>query len=45
MGFLSNLFSKQTCSFCNKEVGMTKRKKLRDKNYLIKILSENTWNI
>ena len=41
MGFLSNLFSKQTCSFCNKEVGMTKRKKLRDKNYICSDCEKN----
>ena len=41
MGFLSNIFSKQTCSFCNNEVGMLKRKKLKDKNYICSDCEKN----
>jgi len=41
MGFLSNLFSKQTCAFCNNEVGTLSRKKLADKNYICKECEKN----
>lgn len=41
MGFLSNLFSKQTCTFCNKEVGALNRKKLHDGNYICKECEKN----
>lgn len=41
MGFLSNLFSKQTCAFCDKEVGALNRKKLHDGNYICKECEKN----
>ena len=41
MGFFSNLFSKQACIFCEKEVGALSRKKLRDKNYICKECEKN----
>ena len=41
MGFLSNLFSKQTCAFCSKEVGAMKRKKMKDGNYICKECEKN----
>ncbi len=41
MGFLSNLFSKQSCTFCNTEVGALKRKKLHDGNYICKECEKN----
>lgn len=41
MGFLSNLFSKQTCAFCGKEVGALGRKKLQDNNYICKECEKN----
>ena len=41
MGFLSNLFSKQTCAFCDKEVGALSRKKLHDGNYICKECEKN----
>ena len=41
MGFLSNLFSKQKCVFCDKEVGALKRKKLHDGNYICKECEKN----
>ena len=41
MGFLSNLFSKQQCAFCNKEVGALNRKKLHDGNYICKECEKN----
>lgn len=41
MGFLSNLFSKQTCAFCEKEVGALGRKKLKDGNYICKECEKN----
>ena len=41
MGFLSNLFSKQICAFCNKEVGALNRKKLHDGNYICKECEKN----
>ena len=41
MGFISNLFSKQSCVFCNKEVGALNRKKLHDGNYLCKECEKN----
>lgn len=41
MGFFSNLFSKQTCTFCGKEVGALSRKKLRDQNYICKECEKN----
>ena len=41
MGFLSNLFSKQTCAFCEKEVGALGRKKLHDGNYICKECEKN----
>ena len=41
MGFLSNLFSKQTCAFCGKQVGALSRKKLADKNYICKECEKN----
>ena len=34
MGFLSNLFSKQTCELCGKEVGALSRSKLNDGKYI-----------
>ena len=34
MGFLSNIFSKQTCELCGKEVGMLSRAKLKDGKYI-----------
>ena len=41
MGFFSNLFSKQNCTFCNKEVGALGRKKLHDGNYICKECEKN----
>ena len=41
MGFLSNLFSKQTCAFCEKQVGALGRKKLHDGNYICKECEKN----
>jgi len=41
MGFLSNLFSKQKCIFCDKEVGALNRKKLHDGNYICKECEKN----
>lgn len=41
MGFFSNAFSKQTCVFCNNEVGALSRKKLVDKNYICKECEKN----
>ena len=41
MGFLSKLFSKQTCAFCNNEVGALNRKKLHDGNYICKECEKN----
>lgn len=41
MGFLSNLFSKQTCVFCEKQVGALGRKKLSDGNYICKECEKN----
>ena len=41
MGFLSNLFSKQNCCFCDKEVGVMGRKKLHDKNYICSDCEKN----
>ena len=41
MGFLSNLFSKQTCAFCGKQVGALGRKKLTDGNYICKECEKN----
>lgn len=41
MGFLSNLFSKQKCAFCDKEVGALNRKKLHDGNYICKECEKN----
>lgn len=41
MGFFSNLFSKQTCAFCNNQVGALGRKKLTDKNYICKECEKN----
>ena len=41
MSFLSKLFSKQKCSFCNEEVGALKRKKLHDGNYICKECEKN----
>ena len=41
MGFFSNLFSKQTCAFCSKEVGALNRKKLHDGNYICKECEKN----
>lgn len=40
-GFFSNLFSKQTCAFCGKEVGALSRKRLSDKNYICKECEKN----
>jgi len=41
MGFLSNMFSKQTCAFCGNEVGALSRKKLHDGNYICKECEKN----
>ena len=41
MGFISNLFSKQSCVFCSKEVGALNRKKLHDGNYICKECEKN----
>ncbi len=41
MGFFSNLFSKQKCAFCEKEVGALNRKKLHDGNYICKECEKN----
>ena len=41
MGFLSNLFSKQTCAFCEKQVGALGRKKMTDGNYICKECEKN----
>ena len=41
MGFLSNLFSKQECAFCGKQVGALARKRLADKNYICKECEKN----
>ena len=41
MGFFSDLFSKQTCCFCEKQVGALSRKKLKDKNYICKECEKN----
>lgn len=41
MGFFSDLFSKQTCYFCEKQVGALSRKKLKDKNYICKECEKN----
>jgi len=41
VGFLSNLFSKQTCAFCGKEVGALNRKKLNDGNHICKECEKN----
>lgn len=42
MGFFSNLFSKQTCELCNKEVGALSRVKLSDGNYICSDCRKNT---
>ncbi|MBE5936085.1 MAG: hypothetical protein E7262_09885 [Lachnospiraceae bacterium] len=41
MGFFSKLFSKQTCSFCDNQVGALSRKKLKDGNYICKECEKN----
>ena len=41
MGFFSNLFSKQECSFCSNKVGALSRKKLHDGNYICKECEKN----
>lgn len=41
MGFFSNLFSKQKCAFCEKEVGALNRKKMHDGNYICKECEKN----
>ena len=41
MGFFSNLFSKQQCTFCEKEVGALSKKKLHDGNYICKECEKN----
>lgn len=41
MGFFSKLFSKQTCAFCNNEVGALGRKKMHDGNYICKECEKN----
>jgi len=41
MGFFSELFSKQTCCFCDKQVGALSRKKLKDKNFICKECEKN----
>ena len=41
MGFFSELFSKQTCAFCEKQVGALSRKKLKDKNFICKDCKKN----
>ena len=41
MGFLSNLFSKQICEFCGKQVGALSRKKLADKKFICKECEKN----
>ena len=34
MGFFKNLFSKQACELCSKEVGALSRSKLKDGKYV-----------
>ena len=41
MGFFGNLFSKQACSICGKEVGALGRIKLKDKNYICRDCGKN----
>ena len=41
MGFFGNLFSKQACSICGKEVGALGRIKLKDKNYICRECGKN----
>ena len=42
MGLFGNLFSKQTCGVCGKEVGALSRTKLKDDNYLCNDCRKNT---
>lgn len=42
MGFFSNLFSKQACQLCNKEVGALSRVKLSDGTYICSDCRKNT---
>lgn len=42
MGFFKNLFSKQACVLCSKEVGALSRVKLSDGNYLCSDCRKNT---
>lgn len=42
MGFFSNLFSKQTCELCSKEVGALGRVKLKDGMYICKDCKKET---
>ncbi len=41
MGFLGNLFSKQNCDICDKEVGILGRIRLRDKSYICRNCGKN----
>ncbi len=42
MGFFSNIFSKQPCQLCGKEVGTLSRVKLKDKQYICSDCRKNT---
>lgn len=42
MGFFSNLFSKQKCELCSKEVGALSRTKLKDDTYICSDCRKNT---
>lgn len=42
MGLFSNLFSKQACELCGKEVGALGRVKLRDNTYICKECRKET---
>ena len=41
MGFFGNLFSKQACGICGKEVGALSRIQLKDKNYICRDCGKN----
>lgn len=42
MGLFGNLFSKQTCGICGKEVGALSRLKLKDGSYICRDCGKNT---
>ena len=41
MGFLSNIFSKQTCEICKAEVGALSRTKLKDGTFVCSECTKN----